>query len=95
MLELGKYSKKLHIEAAKIINKTNINRIYVYGRNIKNTFNKIRTQKRGRVLNSKMDILNFLKNDVKNNEYLMVKGSNSTGLNNIVQKLKAERRNVI
>ena len=62
---------------------------------VKNTFNKIRTQKRGRVLNSKIDILNFLKNDVKNNEYLMVKGSNSTGLNNIVQKLKAERQNVI
>ena len=95
MLELGKYSKRLHVEAAKIINKTNINRVYVYGRNIKNTFNKIRTQKRERVLNSKTDILNFLKNDLKNNEYLMIKGSNSTGLNNVVQKLKTERKNVI
>ena len=95
MLELGKYSKKLHIEAAKIVNKININRVYVYGKNIKNIFNKIRPQKRGRVLNSKIDILNFLKNDVKNNEYLMIKGSNSTGLNNMVQKLKSERKNAI
>jgi len=95
MLELGKYSKKLHTEAAKIVNKININRVYVYGKNIKNTFNKIRPQKRGRVLNSKIDILNFLKNDIKNNEYLMIKGSNSTGLNNMVQKLKSERKNAI
>ena len=95
MLELGKYSKKLHTEAAKIVNKININRVYVYGKNIKNTFNKIRPQKRGRVLNSKIDILNFLKNDIKNNEYLMIKGSNSTGLNNMVQKLKSERKKAI
>ena len=95
MLELGKYSKKLHIEAAKAINKTNINEVYVYGKSIINTFNKIKTQKRIRILNSKKDILNFLKNDIKNGEYLMIKGSNSTGLNSIVKDLKLGRVNAI
>ena len=88
MLELGKYSKKLHIEAAKIVNKTDINEVYVYGKNIIDMFNKIRPQKRGRVLYSKKDILNFLINDIKNGEYLMIKGSNSTGLNTIAKNLK-------
>ena len=88
MLELGKYTKKLHIKAAQNVNNSNINKVYVYGKNIVHTFNKIRPQKRGKVLNSKKDILNFLKNDIKNGEYLMVKGSNSTGLNEMMKKLK-------
>ena len=95
MLELGKYSKKLHIEAAKIINKTSINLVYAYGKNIKDTFNKIRPQKRGKILNSKKEIINFIKNDIKKGEYLMVKGSNSTGLNNLMQKLKMEKKNAV
>ncbi len=89
MFELGKYSKKLHIEAAKTINKADIDKVYVYGKKIVYTFNKIRPQKRGKVLNSKKDILNFLINDMKNGEYLMIKGSNSTGLNSITQNLKS------
>ena len=32
MLELGKYSKKLHIEAARYVNSTNIDKVYVYGK---------------------------------------------------------------
>ncbi len=89
MFELGKYSKKLHIEAAKTINKTDIDKVYVYGKKIVYTFNKIRPQKRGRVLKSKKDILNFFVNDIKNGEYLMIKGSNSTGLNSIAKNLKS------
>mgnify|MGYP003318817718 CR=1 FL=1 len=93
MLELGKFSKKLHLEAAKIVNNTSINRVYVFGKKIIPTFNKIRPQKRGKILNSKKDILNFIKNDIKDGEYLMIKGSNSTGLNKISQSLKIGKLN--
>ena len=93
MLELGKYSKKLHIEAARNINATKIDKVYVYGKNIIETFNKIKPQKRGKILNSKKDILNFIKNDIKDGEYLMIKGSNSTGLNKISQSLKLGKIN--
>ena len=88
MLELGKYSKKLHSKAAKIINKADIDKTFVYGKQIIYTFNKIRPQIKGKVLNSKKDILNFLVNDIKNGDYLMIKGSNSTGLNTISKNLK-------
>ena len=88
MLELGKYSKKLHIEAARYVNSTNIDKVYVYGKDIIETFNKIKPQKRGKILNSKKDILNFMINDIKNGDYLMIKGSNSTGLNKISKSLK-------
>ena len=93
MLELGKHSKKLHIEVADIINNTSIDKVYVYGNEVIETFNKIRPQKRGRILNSKKDILNFMINDIKNGEFLMIKGSNSTGLYKICQILKKGRIN--
>ena len=95
MLELGKFSKKLHLEAAEIINNTGINRVYVYGKKIAYTFNKIRPQKRGKILYSSKDVFNFLNNDIKDGEYLMVKGSNSTGLNTMTKKLKLGKINAI
>ena len=95
MLELGKYSGKLHIEAASFINKTKIDKIYVYGKDIIETFNKLRPQKRGKILYSKKDIINFMKNDIKNGEYLMIKGSNSTGLNKFAQILKIGKNNAL
>ena len=95
MLELGKYSKKLHIDAARYINITKIDKVYVYGKDIIETFNKIKPQKRGKILYSNKDILNFLNDDIKNGEYLMIKGSNSTGLNNITKKLKLGKINAV
>ena len=87
MLELGKFSKKLHIEAAKGINKAKFKKLFVYGNYITETFNKIRTQKRGRILKSTSDILNIIKNDLNNGDFLMIKGSNSTGLNQITKHI--------
>ena len=95
MLELGKFSKKLHLEAAEKVNNTNINRVYVFGKKILYTFNKIRPQKRGKILYSSKDVTNFFKNDIKDGEYLMIKGSNSTGLNIMTKKLKSGKINAI
>ena len=72
-----------------------IDKVYVYGKHIIDTFNKIRPQKRGKILRSKKDIINFLRNDVKNGEHLMIKGSNSTGLNSIAKKLKSGKQHAI
>ena len=95
MLELGKYAKKLHREAAKDINKSNINKVFVYGKFIKETFNKITTQKKGKILKNRNDILDLIKKDLNNKDYLMIKGSNATGLNNIVSKIKLGQQNAL
>ena len=87
MMELGKFSKKLHIEAAKDINKAKFKKLFVYGKNIINTFNKIKTQKRGKILKSISDIHNIIKNDLNDEDFLMIKGSNSTGLNKITKQI--------
>ncbi len=95
MLELGKFSKSLHQEAAQDINKSNINKVYVYGKYVKETFNKIKTQKRGKILNNTNEILNLMRNTLNKNDYLMIKGSNGTGLNKIVNEIKTGKINVV
>ncbi len=87
MLELGKFSKKLHIDAAKEINTAKFKKLFVYGKNIINTYNKIRTQKKGKILKSVNEIHNIIKNDLNNEDFLMIKGSNSTGLNRITKQI--------
>ena len=48
-----------------------------------------------RILNNKTDIINLINKDLNNNDYLMIKGSNSTGLHNIATNLKQRTSHVI
>ena len=88
MHELGKYSKNLHILISNYINNSKINKTYVYGNLAKHTFNKLKPQIRGKILRTKMEILNLINKELPNKSLLMVKGSNSTGLNDIINNLK-------
>ncbi|MDC1079617.1 UDP-N-acetylmuramoyl-L-alanyl-D-glutamate--2,6-diaminopimelate ligase [Candidatus Pelagibacter sp.] len=88
MLELGKHSKKLHLSIAKIINNTKIDKVFVIGSKVLFTYNSISKKIKGRILNNKSQIINLIKNDLNNNDYLMVKASNATGLNKIVREIK-------
>ena len=88
MLELGKFSKKLHKNMSKIINKSSISKVYVTGNYIKETYNGIERKKRGRILSNKNEIYKLIKYELNNNDHLMVKASNSTGLNNIIRRVK-------
>jgi murE/murF fusion protein len=88
MLELGKHSINQHKLISKIINKTKINQVYVVGKYIKKTFGGLKPNKKAKILNNKLDIFDLINKDLNNNDYLMIKGSNSTGLHNITNKLK-------
>ena len=88
MLELGKFSIKLHKQFSNILNKSNIDKVYVYGKYISHTFNKIKTQKKGKIFNNKKQIFDFINNEMENRDSLMIKASNSVGLNKIISKLK-------
>ena len=88
MLELGKYSKTLHQSIGKIINKTKIDKVFVKGNDVLFTFNSISKSKRGKILNNNSEIINLIKNDLDNNDYLMVKASNATGFNKIIGEIK-------
>ena len=95
MLELGKHSIKQHKLISGIINKTKIDQVYVIGKYIKNTFNGLKPNKRAKILNNRLDIIELINRDLNNNDYLMIKGSNSTGLHKITTNLKKRLSHVI
>jgi MurE/MurF fusion protein len=95
MLELGKYSKKLHVEIGKHINKTSLKNINILGNHIKWTFKYLQKNRRGIILKKKSQIIDLIKNNLNNNDYLMIKGSNSTGLNGLTKKIKTGKINAL
>ena len=95
MLELGKKSKQLHVSLSKEINKSNIDKIFVYGKNIKETYKSVSFQKRGMIFNSLNEAYNHFSKILDNNDLLMVKGSNATGLNRFSKNIKKGQIGVI
>ncbi len=95
MLELGKYSKKLHMDIAKIINKTSLKNVNVIGEDIKLTYKKINRSKKGIIIEDKSQIIDLIKNNLNINDYLMIKGSNSTGLNSLTNEIKMGKINAL
>ena len=49
---------------------------------------KLSKSKKGRVLHNKSQIIEFIKKDLNNDDYLMIKASNATGFNQIVKDIK-------
>ena len=47
-----------------------------------------RKNKKGKILNTISDISSVIKNYINDNDVVMIKGSNATGLNNFSKKLK-------
>ena len=88
MLELGKHSKKLHDSIVPIINKAKIDKVFVRGKNIASIFKNLLKSKKGRILHNNNQIIELIKNELNNNDYLMIKASNATGFNKIVKNLK-------
>ena len=88
MLELGKNSLKQHRLISKIINKSKIDQVYVIGKYVRKTFKDLNRDKKAQILTSKNSIIDLINNNLNNNDYLMIKGSNSTGLHKITNNLK-------
>ena len=82
------HSNKLHQSIGKLINNTKIDKVFVKGSKVLFTYNSISKKKKGRVLINKSQIIDLIKNDLNNNDYLMIKASNATGFNKIVNDLK-------
>ena len=62
---------------------------------IMNTYKNVKKSKRGNILQCKSDFKEVLLPVLQNNDYLMIKGSNATGLNKISKNLTKGRINAI
>ena len=87
MLELGVKSKKYHEELSKVINKSDIDKVFIKGNKTIFTYKHLDKSKRGNIFQNNEDIDFNLHKIISNNDYLMIKGSNATGLNNFTKKM--------
>jgi MurE/MurF fusion protein len=95
MLELGKRSEIYHINLSKLINSSDIDKVFIKGEKTLFTYKNLKKEKQGNIFQCNQDIDTFLKNIIANNDYLMIKGSNATGLNMISNAMIKGSLNVI
>ena len=88
MLELGEKSKKFHKELSGIINESDIDKVFVYGKYIRETFKNLSKYKKGKVFNNLNEAYYYFSKFINNNDLLMIKGSNATGLNQFSKNIK-------
>ncbi len=81
MLELGKKSEIYHKELSRLINSSDIDKVFVKGEKTLFTYKNLNKDKRGNIFQCNGDVDSILRNIIANNDYLMIKGSNATGLN--------------
>ncbi len=87
MLELGSFSRKYHEQLSKVINNSDIDKVFIKGKKTIFTYKQLNENKRGNILQNNEDIDFSLKETISNNDYLMIKGSNATGLNDFSKKM--------
>jgi len=88
MMELGNKSKKLHKELSKVVNESDLDKVFVYGKYIRETFRHLLKHKKGKIFNSLIEAQDYFKKFINNNDLLMIKGSNATGLNQFSKNIK-------
>ena len=87
MLELGSKSNKYHEKLSKVINNSDIDKVFIKGKKTIFTYKQLNKNKRGNILQDNEDIDISLRETISNNDHIMIKGSNATGLNDFSKKM--------
>ena len=78
----------MHLNLSQDINSSSIDKVHIFGRFVKETFKKIKNTKKGKYISKADQINDLIIKELNNNDYLMVKASNSTGLNKFIKNLR-------
>ena len=95
MLELGNKSDFYHKDLSKIINIADIDKLFVYGNLMIKTYKHTSRNKQGNILQNKNDFDDVFSRVIKSNDYLMIKGSNATGLSKLSKNIIKGATNAI
>lgn len=87
MLELGKESGKEHAAIGKLAKKLGFENLYTYGRDSYNTFEGAKGLKNNFYFSDKHTLIEFLKLNMKKGDIVLVKGSRSMKMEEVVDLL--------
>ena len=93
---IGRGRKSIHYLkgiTSSQINYSDIDKIFVVGKSILETYKFVKKDKQGKILKNTKEIEKLIKNHINDNDFLMIKGSNATGLNDFAKKLKKGKIN--
>ena len=93
MLELGNFSKEMHIEIAAFINESDVDLVFCIGSEIKNLWDNLILSKRGYHSIDPEILISSLKNKLKENDLVLIKGSSKSGIKIIFNALMEEQLN--
>ena len=86
MLELGRNSYVYHKKISQLINKSDIDKTFVYGKRSLETYKNLKKNKRGEIVKDLKLFQNKISKVLRNGDYLMIKGSNATKLHEVSRK---------
>ena len=87
MLELGKKSYIYHKKISKLINNSDIDKTFVYGKRAFETYKLLKKHKRGEIVKNLELFKSKITKVLNNGDFLMIKGSNATKLHEVSQGL--------
>ena len=83
MLELGKNSHIYHKKISKLINNSDIDKTFVYGKRAFETYKLLKKHKRGEIVKNLELFKSKITKVLENGDFLMIKGSNATKLHEV------------
>ena len=95
MLELGKKSYIYHKKISKLINNSDIDKTFVYGDKVLETYRFLKKHKKGEVIKNLKLFKSKITKILRNGDFLMIKGSNATKLHEISKELLGGRVNAL
>lgn len=91
MAELGSDEIRYHTELADLINQTRIDRVHVVGSLYKHFWNNLYETKKGFFSSELQEAKESLQDDFKDNDVILLKGSNSTKIHTLIDWFQSEK----
>ena len=90
MLELGEKSYEMHLDILQELEQNNIDKLYAVGPTMSQVFDLASPNIQGEKALSALDLVDVLKRDLQEGDWVLFKASHGTGLDPLIRKLKGE-----
>ena len=94
MNELGEKSENFHLDMKRVIENTNIDKVFTIGKYMRVLYRALSPSMEKEHFNNILKLEQILKKILRSNDMLLVKGSNSVGLHLLVKKIAGAKNDL-